>query len=154
MLSTSITTESSSDFNHLSLVSLEDISLLSTNQILKRTSIRVVFERGWTKKLLLGYTVSSDFLVQFQTVSWDWLFTLHIPPEKSTIGWCWDTLITSLTNSKPVNIINWIVMRLLKDGCSEWLNNTLWVSLSNIKVSKWAVVATSNQDITILVIEG
>jgi len=46
------------------------------------------------------------------------------------------------------------MVRLLKDCCPEWLNNTCGVTLSNIEVGKGSIVATSNNDITVLVIEG
>ena len=44
-------------------------------------------------------------------------------------------------------------MGFFKNGCPEWLNNTSRVTLSNIEVGKGTIVATTNNNFTVLVVE-
>jgi len=44
-------------------------------------------------------------------------------------------------------------MTLFQDSCSEWLDNTLGVTLSGIEEGEGTVVGTSNDEIRVLVIE-
>ena len=102
------------DFNLLSLVGLKDVTLLSTDEVLKRRGIGIVFKRGTTEDL--GYSLSIDLEVldELELLSRTSLKVSLIPPKKATISGGGDTLGTGLT-SNPVDIIDWVVMGLLKD---------------------------------------
>ena len=102
------------DFDLLSLVGLKDVTLLSTDEVLKRRGIGIVFKRGTTEDL--GYSLSIDLEVldELELLSRTSLKVSLIPPKKATISGGGDTLGAGLT-SNPIDIIDWVCMGLLKD---------------------------------------
>lgn len=79
-------TKSSLDFNCLSLVSLQDVTLLSTNKVLKRTSILVVLKRSTTEDLGNWLVVDLENFIKNKFVNWTISELFHIPPKDATIG--------------------------------------------------------------------
>lgn len=76
-----IETEFKVDFNLLSLVSLEDVTLFGTDKVLERGSIRVVFKGGATKDLGDGLSVDLEVLDELELLSGTSLEVSLIPPE-------------------------------------------------------------------------
>lgn len=147
MLSTVIT-ESLIDFDGLSLISLEDVSLLGTDEVLKWTSIGVVLEGGSSEQLgdeltSLGGLSVWDLLLHDELLGWDeWLvfWIVFVPPEQLAVGGGGDALATGLSNSSPVDIVDWVRVRLLKNGGLEWLDDTLGVTLTGIEEGEGTVI--------------
>ncbi len=81
-------TESSLDFNCLSLVGLENVTLLGTNKILEGTSILVVLQRGTTKDLDDWLVINLECLGEDELVDWTITEFFHIPPENATVSGC------------------------------------------------------------------
>merc|ERR1712127_869783 len=77
MMFTTVITESILDFNSLSFVCLEYVTLLSSDEVLQRTSFGVVFKRGTTKNLCF------------------WL---------GTFNWIWNSLLKNERFSWNLNI--------------------------------------------------
>jgi hypothetical protein len=68
------------DFNCLSLVSLENVTLLGTDKVLKRTGVLVVLERGTTKDLGNRLIIDLENFAKYELVNWAISELLHIPP--------------------------------------------------------------------------
>ena len=107
-----IETELQVDFNLLALVRLENVTLLSTHEILERGGIGVILETGATKHLRDGFSIDLEVLNELQLFCRAWLEVSLIPPEKATVSRCGNAFDTRLT-SNPINIIDWVVVRLL-----------------------------------------
>ena len=79
-------TKASLDFNCLSLVGLENITLLSTDQVLKWACVLVVFKTGSTKDLLDWLITNLEGFVKDKFIYWTISEFLHIPPKDSTVS--------------------------------------------------------------------
>lgn len=113
MVLTLIKTKLQVDFNLLALVCLKNVALLSTHEVLERRSIGVIFKTGASKNLGDGLTIDLKVLNQLQLFSGAWLEVSLIPPEKATVCGRGDALNTRLS-SDPVNIVNWVMVRLFQ----------------------------------------
>ena len=102
-------TELQVDFDLLSLVSLQDVALLGTDQILKRGSLSVVLETSTSKDLRDGLSVDCEVLDELELLSRAGFEVSLIPPEKTTIGGSGYTLSTRLS-SNPGDVIHRVVM--------------------------------------------
>ena len=102
-------TELQVDFNLLSLVGLQDVALLGTDQILKRGSLSVVLETSTSKDLRDGLSVDCEVLDELELLSRAGFEVSLIPPEKTTIGGSGYTLSTRLS-SNPGDVIHRVVM--------------------------------------------
>ena len=74
------------DFDLLSLVGLENVTLLGTNQVLEGRSIGIVLEGSSTEHLGSGLTVNLEGLDKLELFSWTSLEVSLIPPKEATIG--------------------------------------------------------------------
>jgi len=101
------------DFDLLTLVGLQDVTLLGTDKVLKRGGIRVVLKTGTSKNLRPDLTIDSEVLDENKLLSGTTLKVPLIPPKKAAISGCRDALGTGLTGN-PVHIIDGVVMRLLE----------------------------------------
>ena len=72
----------------LSFVGLEDVALLSSDKVLKRGRISVVFKTGASKNLGDGLPVDGEVLNELELLSGASLKIPLIPPEETTIGGC------------------------------------------------------------------
>jgi hypothetical protein len=79
-------TESSLDFNCLSLVGLKDVTLLSTNEILKGTGILVVLQRGTSEDLGHRLVINHEGFIEIENIDWAISEFLHIPPKNAAIS--------------------------------------------------------------------
>jgi len=107
-------TELQVNFDLLSLVSLEDVALLSSHKVLERGRICVVFKTGASKSLGDGLSVDREVLNKLELLSGASLKVSLIPPEETSIGGCGYAFGTGFT-SDPVNIVDWVSVRLLED---------------------------------------
>ena len=82
-----IQTEFQVDFDLLTLVSLEDVTLLGTDKVLEGRSIGVVLETGTTEHLGDGLAVDSEVLDKLELLSGLVELSL-IPPKKAAISGC------------------------------------------------------------------
>jgi len=112
------------DFNCLSLVSLQNVTLLGTDKVFKRTGILVVLERSTTKDLGDWLIIDLENFAKNKFVNWTISELFHIPPKDATVSGSGDALSTRLTDSQPVYIIDGVVVRLLEESCLDGLNNT------------------------------
>ena len=79
---------------------------------------------------------------------------VDVPPQKLAIsGWRY-ALGTSLTESEPINIVNWVMMRLFEHSGHEWLYNTSGVTNSGIEEGEGTIVWATNANITLFVVES
>ena len=74
------------DFDLLSLVGLEDVTLLGTNQVLEGRSIGIVLEGSTTEHLRSGLTVNLEVLDKLELFSRTGFEVSLIPPQKAAIG--------------------------------------------------------------------
>ena len=79
-------TEPQVDFDLLSLVSLEDVTLLSTDQVLERGSIGVVLKRGTTKNLRDSLFTDLEVFDELELLSGAVTEVSLIPPQKTAIS--------------------------------------------------------------------
>jgi len=124
-----------------SLIHLEDISLLSSHQILHWASFIVILKPSSSEDLL---TCTINVIVEGEGVNRSIIKVSEVPPKKSTICGGRHALSPCLSMSQPVNIINWIVVRLLKNGSVFWSDSSVSVSLSEIEEGKRTIVGTSS----------
>lgn len=116
---TLVQTELQVDFDLLSLVGLEDVALLGTDQVLQRRSISVILQAGAAKDLGHGLTVDLEVLNELEFLCGTRLEVSLIPPEEATVGGGRDTLDTRLA-CDPVDIVDWVMMRLLEHRGQSW----------------------------------
>jgi hypothetical protein len=112
------------DFNCLSLVGLQNVTLLGTDNVFKRAGILVVLERSTTKDLGDWLIIDLENFAKNKFVNWTISELFHIPPKDATVSGSGDALSTRLTDSQPVYIIDGVVVRLLEESCLDGLNNT------------------------------
>ena len=147
-------TELEVDFDLLALVGLEDITLLSTDEVLERGGIGVVLETSTTEHLGLDNTVDSEVFDEFKLFEGTTLKVSLIPPKKATIGRCGDALGTSLA-SNPVNIVDWVVVRLLENGGEGSLDgSTGTLVVTTIEEADGTVVRATDDQIAVLLRES
>jgi len=152
-------TESVSNFNHLSFVSLKNVSLLCSNQILKRTSIWIVLERCTSKQFFFDFSVNFNLLIENNLFSWKSSVSLFsilgviVPPEKLSVGWRGNAFCTWF-KSKPLYVINGVIVRLIKNSGENWLDNTLRVSIPRVEERDWTIIWTTNYNIAVFGIES
>ena len=79
-------TESSLDFNCLSLVCLKDVTLLGTYKVLKWTGVLVVLESSTTENLRDWLIVDLEDFIEDELVNRPISELFHIPPEDTTVG--------------------------------------------------------------------
>ena len=79
-------TEPQVDFDLLSLVGLEDVTLLGTDQVLERGSIRVVLKRGTTENLRDGLVTDLEVFDELELFSGTGFEVSLIPPQKTAIS--------------------------------------------------------------------
>jgi hypothetical protein len=149
-----IETELQVDFNLLSLVGLEDVTLLSTDEVLERRGIGVILETGATEHLRNGFSIDLEVLNELQLFCRAGLEVSLIPPEKATVGRCGNAFDTRLA-SNPIDIIDWVVMRLLQDGGQGRTDRTARVlAVSAIEEANATVVRTTDDKVRVLLVEG
>ena len=97
--------------NSLSFHNIHDVALLCTNQKFVRTSFCVVFHWSTSQNLYIFVFFGSE--VVFKNVLFNWFAWLsHIPPKNATISWCWNAFFSSFACSKPIYVINWVMVRI------------------------------------------
>ena len=79
-------TESGLDFNCLSLVCLEDVTLLGTDEVLKRTGILVVLQRGTSEDLSHWLLANLESFGEDELIDGAISEFLHIPPKDAAIS--------------------------------------------------------------------
>jgi len=137
----------------LSLGSLKNVTLLGTDKIFKSV-LRNVFKRGCTKNLRLKLAIDVDIFFEGKLLNWTFTKFLHIPPKDSTISRGGDNFSTGLGSMTPKHIINWVVVRLLKDSSLSRPKFTAGVTLSLIKECKRTIVGTTDDQFIVLVVES
>jgi hypothetical protein len=133
---------------------LQNVTLLGTNKVLKRTGVLVVLERSTTKNLGDWLIIDLENFAEDKLVNWAVSELLHIPPKDATVSGGGDALGTWLTDSQPVYVIDGVVMRLLEESCLDGLNNTRGGTFTLIKERERTVIWTTDNDIRVLVIEN
>jgi hypothetical protein len=143
------------DFNLILLLGgLHKGTLFGTNKVLKRRGIGVVFKRGTAKNFGSRLVGEVGGLEEDEFLSGSLRELALIPPEESTIGRGGHTLSCRLTEGKPVDVINGVVMGLLEESCSDGLNHARGFTLSHIEELEGTIVSTANEDIVVLVVES
>jgi hypothetical protein len=137
----------------LTSVSLHDVTLLATDQVLHRGSLRVVLKGGSTANLGCGWARNRVSVVEDKLISGALSEHALVPPEEATIGGGGDTLGSGLGGGEPVNIVDGVVMTLLEDGGLNGLDDTWGATFTLIEELEGTVVSTTNDDISILVVE-
>ena len=109
-------TESGLDLDSLSLVGLENVTLLGTDKVLQWTSILVVLERGTTEDLGYRLVIDLEGLRENKLIYWAVSELLHVPPEDASVSRGRNALCTRLTDGQPIDVVDGIVVRLFKQG--------------------------------------
>ena len=103
-------TESRLDFNCLPLVSLQDVTLLGTDEVLERTGILVVLQRGTSEDLSHWLLANLESFGEDELIDGAISEFLHIPPKDAAISGSGHALSTRLTDGQPVNVVYGVVM--------------------------------------------
>ena len=142
------------DFDLLSLVCLEDVALLSTDEVLERRGVSVVLKGGATKNLRLDLTVDRELLFKLELLCGTGIQVLGVPPKQATVSRCGNTLNTGFARD-PGDVIDWVMMGLLKNRSSSGLDGATCTFLgSAIKDADATVVGATDDQITVLLRES
>ena len=154
MMFTLVETELEVNFDLFTFVSLEDVTLLGTDEVLEWGCIRVIFKTGAAEDLGHGLTINLEVFNELELLCGTGLEVSLIPPEKATIGGCGDAFDTGLT-SDPVDIVDWVVMGLLEDGGQGRADGaTAVLAISAIEEANATVVGTTDDQVRVLLVEG
>ena len=117
-------TESRLDFNCLSLVSLQDVPLLGTDEVLERTGILVVLQRGTSEDFSHWLVTNLESLREDELIDGAISEFLEIPPKDAAISGSGHALSTRLTDGQPVNVVYGVVMGFLEQCGLHGLDHT------------------------------
>ena len=142
------------DFNLLTLVGLQNVALLGTNEVLKRRSIGVIFETGTSEHLRHSLTIDLEILNELQLFSGTWLKVSLIPPEQATVRGRGDALNTGFS-SDPVDVVDGVVVRLLQHRSECGSNRaTRVLAVPPIKEANAAVVGATDDQVRVFLVKG
>jgi hypothetical protein len=137
----------------LTFVGLHDITLLATDQVLQGRGLGVILKGGSTANLGKGLALYGVGVVKNELISGTFSEHALIPPEKATISRGGDALGSGLGSGQPVDIVDGVVVGLFKESGLDRLDNSGGATLTLIKELKGAVVGTTNNNISIFVVE-
>lgn len=119
-----LSTEALDDFNTIFfLICHHKGTLLSADKVLKRGCIGVIFKTGATEDLGGRFISNGVIFVHNKLFGGSIAKLSLVPPEKSTISGGRDAFGGRLTKGEPVNVVNWVVMTLLKKSRRNRLNH-------------------------------
>ena len=119
-----LSAEAHVDFNTILLLGcLHQGTLLSADQVFEWRCIGVVFKTGASEDLGGGLVSNGVAFVHYKLFERSIAKFSLVPPEKSTIGGGRDAFGGRLTKGEPVNVVNWVVMALLKESGCDRLNH-------------------------------
>lgn len=125
VMSSLLDTEPLNIVSGFTLVDLDNVTLLSSNQELQRRMVRVVLKTGTSIHFgqglfaILGHFLEDDLLSRL------FVLLVHlsvVPPEHATVGGCRNTFTSSFTNCDPRNVVNGVVMTVFEPCGAEWFS--------------------------------
>ena len=119
-----LSTEPEVGLNLLSLVYVQDVTLLRADQELLRAGVSVVLHRCASKDLGALVSISIIELVR-QLMLFGWhVGHAHVPPEDVAISGRGDALFADFARCLPVDIVHGVVVRVLERCYDLWLKDT------------------------------